>query len=390
MLAVPGGLAMSRARDPRIDQAKDMTVQAVVQKLRMPNLVENSGWLSGPCFECGGTDRFNINVDDKGYFCRHQCGVGGSDMISLTQEYLKLSFPDALTALCGDRPSSVDPELQRKRQENQKRLADEAERNKNKYRDDAIKSARRIWRQSEYHPQHPMLLQYFEIRGIARALLPDLPKSLRFHPNLRYAEWIKDRNAWLTLHEGPAMVAAVVAPDGVGRAVHRTWLDLDQPMGKAKIEFEGKVFDAKKVIGSKKGGAVPLSFADGAKTLVMAEGIETTMTAMIARPFPDAVFWAGVDLGNMSGKMQRGKGLKYAGLPKLDDAEAFVPPEWVSRLVFVQDGDSDPRMTRAKCLSGLRRAQAKRPGIETLLVHPGGDFDLNDILTRQPEQLAAD
>lgn len=385
---------MTRDPDPRIDEIKDMSVHYVVQKLGLQGLTERNGWLTGPCFECGDfsksdSDRFNINVEDKGYFCRKGCGVGGGDMISLAQQFLKLSFPDALTELCGDRPATVDPEVVRKRKEKQKRLAEQVAANKNAYRDQAIAAARRIWREAKYQPQHPILIEYFELRGIARALLPIIPKSLRFHPNLRYAEWIKDRQEWVTIHEGPAMVAAVVAPDGAGKAVHRTWLDLDQPKGKAAISFEGRTFDAKKVLGSKKGGVIPLCDAVNATTLIMAEGIETTLTAMVARPYEDAAYWAGVDLGNMSGKMMRGKGLKYAGLPKMDDAEAFVPPEWVKRLVFVQDGDSDPQMTRAKCLSGLRRAANLRPGIETQLVHPGGNFDLNDILTRPPEQLAA-
>lgn len=383
---------MTRAPDPRIDEIKDMSVHFVVQKLGLKGLTERNGWLTGPCFECGDfskpdSDRFNINVEDKGFFCRHGCGVGGGDMITLAQQFLKLSFLDALTELCGDRPTKVDPEVVRKRKEKQETLADQQAEKQNKYRQRAIDDAKKIWRRGEYHAQHPVILQYFEKRGIARASLPILPKSLRFVPNLPYSEFIEGQ--WVVIHEGPAMVAAVVAPDGVGRAVHRTWLDFDQPKGKALISYKGVNYDAKKVRGLKKGGAIPLNDAADATTLVMAEGIETTLTAMIARPYENAAYWAGVDLGNMSGKMMRGKGLKYAGLPNMDDADAFVPPEWVKRLVFVQDGDSEPKMTRAKCLSGLRRAANLRPGIETQLVHPGGDFDLNDILTRPPDQLAA-
>ena len=115
----------------------------------------------------------------------------------------------------------------------------------------------------------------------------------------------------------------------------------------------------------------------------MAEGIETTLSAMVARALPGAAYWAGVDLGNMAGARRLGPGLKYAGLPDLTDRDAFVPPQWVKRLVFVQDGDSAPKLTRAKLLSGLRRAMALRPGLTAAIVHPGEGIDMNDLLMGQ-------
>ncbi len=57
-----------------------------------------------------------------------------------------------------------------------------------------------------------------------------------------------------------------------------------------------------------------------------------------------------------------------------------MPPAWIKRLVFVQDGDSDPKLTRAKLLSGLRRAMALRPGLTAAIVHPGEGIDMNDLL----------
>lgn len=369
---------MSYAEDPRIADAKAMKMRSVVERLGIPAMVDNGEWLSGPCFECGGRDRFNINTRDNGFFCRHDCGVKGGDQIALAQQYLKLSFPDALTELCGDRPVSVDPKLAAQRKEQQERLDREAAQDKNRYREKALRDARAIWNRSEYDPQHPRLLAYFERRGIPSEAVPHLSKSLRFCPNLPYSKTINGQ--WQTLHEGPAMVAAVLSVDGVGRAVHRTWLDFDQPKGKAVIRHEGDVFDSKMVRGLKKGGAIHLSTPNGADTLVMGEGIETTLTAMVAAPYENAAYWAGVDLGNMAGKMLRGKGLKFAGRPDMTDAEAFVPPIWVKTLVFIQDGDSEPRLTRAKMLSGLRRAQALRPGLRCKIVHAGEGCDLNDVV----------
>ncbi|WP_245999238.1 hypothetical protein [Paracoccus methylarcula] len=50
------------------------------------------------------------------------------------------------------------------------------------------------------------------------------------------------------------------------------------------------------------------------------------------------------------------------------------------RLVFVQDGDSDRRLTRAKLEAGLRRAMLLRPGLSGAIAYPGDGRDLNDIL----------
>ena len=70
----------------------------------------------------------------------------------------------------------------------------------------------------------------------------------------------------------------------------------------------------------------------------------------------------------------------YAGVPDLADDEAFVPPPWVRRLIFIQDGDSEPKATRAKLLAGLRRAIHHQPKLEAQIVHAGEGVDLNDVL----------
>lgn len=75
-----------------------------------------------------------------------------------------------------------------------------------------------------------------------------------------------------------------------------------------------------------------------------------------------------------------GRGLKHAGIPDMDDAEAFVPPPWVRQLVYVMDGDSDPRLTRAQLLAGIRRAMILRPGLRGRIVPCPEGADLNDVL----------
>ena len=46
----------------------------------------------------------------------------------------------------------------------------------------------------------------------------------------------------------------------------------------------------------------------------------------------------------------------------------------------MQDGDSEPRLTRAKLVAGLRRAMLLRPGLKAQIVHAGAGVDLNDVL----------
>lgn len=188
---------------------------------------------------------------------------------------------------------------------------------------------------------------------------------------------------FVTVHEGPALLSAVLGPDDRLSAVHRTWIDLSQPKGRPAIPHPFKPGDtvpAKKVYGAKKGGAIRLYTPAGASALVMGEGIETTLSALRANAVGDAAYWAGVDLGNMGGQRRMGQGLKFAGIPDMDDRDAFVPPAWVRRLIFVQDGDSEPKSTRAKLLAGLRRAMLLRPGLRGQIVHPGEGRDLNDLL----------
>lgn len=367
--------------DPRIREAHQVPMADLVDRLDIRGLVRTSGELVGPCPSCGGKDRFSINPGKGVMFCR-RCDAKG-DQIALVQLVLGLDFPGALEWLIG--PAQDLTEAQRREQ---RRRADDAERRRRaferKARENSIRSARDIWFAAK-PAEGTVVRDYLALRGISTELLPLMPPALRFEPQARYVIPAEGgRNRWETIHVGPAMVAAIV--DGQGRvtAVHRTWLDLSLPKGKVVLADPRKSEDtlpAKKVLGSKKGGAIRLSSPRGAEMMVMGEGLETTATALIAHPYGQpAAYWCGVDLGNMSGIRMKGPGLKYEGIPDLSDAEAWVPPPWVKRLIFIQDGDSDPRLTRAKLLSGLRRARALRPGLTAAIVHPGEGIDMNDLL----------
>ncbi|WP_411838684.1 primase-helicase zinc-binding domain-containing protein [Paracoccus sp. ME4] len=365
--------------------AHQVPMLELVDRLAIGNLVRTGGELVGPCPGCGGKDRFSINPAKGVIFCR-RCDAKG-DQIALVQLVMGMDFPAALDWLVGPR-QELTPEQRaaqaRKAEEHRRAREADAERR----RQDAIALARKIWAAAR-PADGTLVAAYLERRGIRQRPGVALPRCFRFEPQARLV--VPDdqrRGEFVTVHEGPAMLSAILDAKGQLTGVHRTWIDLGRPKGKvvAPHPFKaGEMVPSKKVYGSKKGGAIRIFTPRDAATLVMAEGIETTLSAMVARAIEGAAFWAGVDLGNMAGARLLGKGQKYEGLPDMSDRDAFVPPAWVRRLVFVQDGDSDPRLTRAKLLSGLRRARALRPGLTAAIVHPGEGIDMNDLLMGAPD-----
>lgn len=365
-----------RAEDPRVAEAKAKPISDIVHLLGLQGLKRNGHELVGPCPKCGGTDRFAINTR-KGLFQCRICGAKG-DGITLVMWDRGTDFPGALTWLCGEADGITDAErVDRIRKA--EGAAEAARRTADKYRREVIQQARTIWEQGR-NPAGTDVEAYLARRSIDIHALGGFPRSIRFHPDLPCAHHIDGE--WRVVHRGPAMLAAIQGAEGKFSALHRTWLDLSRPKGKALVLHPqtGEALDVKKGLGSKKGGAIRLNRWDEFETMVCAEGLETTWSAMMAGVYPDAAFWCLVDLGNMAGRRQTGPGLKYAGLPDLDDGEAFVPPPWVKRLIFVMDGDSEPRDTRAKLEAGLRRAMALRPGLRGQIAPAPNGFDLNDVL----------
>lgn len=363
---------MAYPDDPRRTEAQAMGIDDVMVRLELQGLKRAGPEWIGPCPQCGGDDRFAINTR-KGVFGCRRCGAKGGG-IDLVMFVLGLDFPGALTWLCGP-ATGISAEERQARSARARANADRKAAEAERYRAKAISDARRVWTEGRA-PEGTPVRDYLTLRGIKPELFDRLPVCLRYHPDLPLMVQIEGE--WQQLHRGPAMLAAVQGPDDRFCAVHRTWIDLDQPKGKPVLlhPVTGKGVPAKKLLGSKKGGTIRLAAGEG-DTLIMGEGIETTLSSRIADMVPGATYWAGVDLGNMAGLRAPGD---REGIPDLTDREAFLPPPWVRRLIFIQDGDSDATSTRAKLLSGLRRAMALRPGLRGQIVHAGKGVDLNDVL----------
>ncbi|PQV52879.1 CHC2-type zinc finger protein [Defluviimonas denitrificans] len=370
---------MAYDSDYRLADAKAKPIKDVSDLLGISGLKRAGREWTGPCpgIGCGGRDRFSLNAAKNLFNCRI-CGAKG-DQVHLVMFVRGVEFKAALDWLCGPKAELTPAEraeMDRRAEENRARQARDAA----KYRADAIAAAREIWLASVPAEDTPVR-DYLALRGIPRERYPALPNCLRFHPACRYM--VKGQTGWREVHCGPAMIASIQAADGKGTAVHRTWIDLSQPKGKALITdpLTGEVLKSKKTLGAKKGGAIRLSGPWArSETMVMGEGIETTLSALAAGVPAGAVYWCGIDLGNISGARIMGQGKKYAGIPDMTDAEAFVPPEWVRDLILIQDGDSEPKSTHAKLLSGARRAMARRPGLSARIVPVPEGQDLNDVL----------
>lgn len=366
--------------DHRVSDTKAQDMDALLQMLGISNLKRFGVERIGPCPQCGGDDRFGVNTRKRMFQCR-RCG-GKGDAIGLVQFVLGLDFRAALDWLCGPQQELTEDQRRARAAQDAANSARKAK-EEAAFRAKAVAQARDIWQAGQRAEDSPVR-DYLALRGITRDLLPHLPACLRFHPDLAYM--VQGQGGeWLQAHRGPAMLAAIQGQDDRFSAVHRTWFDTSAPQGKVAIRHpvSGDSQSRKKSWGSKKGGTIRL-IRGTAPVLVMGEGIETTLTAAISGVWPEAHFWAGVDLGNMAGRRESGPGLKYAGIPDLDDPEAFVPPPWVQQLVYVMDGDSEPRLTRAQLEAGLRRAMIKVPGLKgQIAVCPVGK-DLNDLLMEGP------
>lgn len=193
--------------------------------------------------------------------------------------------------------------------------------------------AQRVWQEALPIPGTAAETYLREARGITCAL----PPTLRFHP----ACWHK------SAQRVPAMVGLIEGGDGI--AVHRTYLRHDGS-GKANLDGGDKL-----MLGPARGGAVRLARANG--PIVVGEGIETTLSALVLQGNKKASAWAALSTSGMA---------------------MLRLPSQPGELILAPDGDKAGRGS-AFALAD----RAVRDGWTVFILTPpkGGDF--NDILMNE-------
>lgn len=169
------------------------------------------------------------------------------------------------------------------------------------------------------------------LRG--RGITGDLPETLRFHPECWHGA---------TARKLPAMVARIDGGERFG--IHRTYLTEDGR--KADVEPN------KMMLGCAKGGAVRLR--DGTGSLLIGEGIESTLSAMALIDAVAGPVWASLSTSGMM---------------------ALKLPLGPRELVVAVDGEDAGRKA-GRCLA--RRAAAA--GWKVATADPGDGKDFNDLL----------
>ena len=344
--------------------------------------------LAGPCPRCGGEDRFAIDAPTGKWNCRGCC-VGGYDVISLVMHMEERRFVDALQRITGRRPDKApDPAKLARDMAAAERAAAEREHEATKRREWARRDAFKLWH--GLPPANGHVAAYLTARNIDTDL-GALARAIRESAALAY--W----HGREKIHIGPAMVAAIQFANGIFAGIHRTWLDPDQPKGKVILpDPSGKIdkktgktelLPAKKTMGTKGNGAIRLYTPIDCATLVVGEGIETTLTPYVHARREKTAYWCGVDLGHIAGRAMRdGNHKPVADQPDMTDEQCFaVPPDMARRLteiIFLADADSDSQKTRDAMTRAARRQMRRFPNLTVKIAWPEAGGDFNDMAMR--------
>lgn len=365
----------TRIPDEVVDRARRADVIDVAKRLgaRLKEVARHE--FAGPCPrpECGGTDRFSVNSQKNIFHCRGS-GEGG-DAIALWCYVTGDSFAEAVCALTdyeieGVKPSDPpEPQPEPVRQHEIDRPED------NPFRMRARKSAYKTWCHAT--PAGEIVAAYFAIRSIP---FPDWRmKAIREVSRLAYWHKPKGEDDYRVIYTGPAMVAAITGPDGRFIGLHRTWIDLSRPNGKAEIfcPVTGEEMEPKKVLGSTRPGRIELreTREKFGASVVIGEGIETVLSYDAMKDTHGAALWSSIVLGNLTGKAadriahpsetfvtanNQTRRRKVPGpTPDFSDDRCLVIPAEFDRAILLGDGDSDPFTTR----TAMRRAKTRHEAV---------------------------
>lgn len=307
-------------------------------------------------------------VDSRGFHC-FGCGAHGTAFDYVIQA-LGGTFIEAARLLAGEVRQAPEDAGARAEQRDRERAA-HAERERRRHwarRDIALQ----VWAAAtDDNAQRHIVRRYLAARGLAGL---DLPPTLRVIQRRDLRRVIP----WSTGHAVVGHYPAMVAPFAVeGRitGVHLTFL---APDGSGKADASPN----KMILGHYSGAAIPLSPIR--HTMALGEGIETCLSAALARP--DWGIWCAGSLNNLAGPGQ-GRGTPHPDRPGVTvpspepdmAAPAITLPATTDRLVVLGDGDSDPAVATAFAERARRRYA--RAGLRVAVAFPtAAGMDFNDRL----------
>jgi CHC2 zinc finger/Toprim domain len=227
-----------------IDLARAVRVEAEVACRGGLGLKRFGAELIGPCPQCGGRDRFAVNVRKQVFNCRG-CGRSG-DVIAFVQHVDAVDFKTAVVTLAGtDRPIATKP------------MASTTPTAKHDDSDDNSERALAIWCEAVPITNSPAEL-YLARRGLKWE--DRTGRALRFHPRCPFGP---DRYPCLV-----SLYRTISGDDAV--AIGRTAL------------APGGQHIGRKTLGPVMGAAVKLYSDDFVEQgLVIGEGLETTIAGIM-------------------------------------------------------------------------------------------------------------
>lgn len=330
----------------------------------LPGAIKDGNYLKAGSIggERGSSLVLNLSGANKGMW-RDWSGNDQGDMIGLVEQTMFGGDRGQAVAWLKSRLGIDDLDPARLAQVRAETARADAERAAEEAREAEAKKrgARALWLNGQRDLTGTPAAHYLAGRGIDVARLERWPGALRYHPEV----WNRDAGVKL-----PALVSAMVLPDGTHVATHRTWLGREPDTRRwVKADAPGVASDgapvprgqAKKVLGKSGGAFVPLrKGAAGCAmaqlrapdTVFVTEGIEDALTVAMAMPAARVI--AAYSLGNLG-------------------AVAFPP--LIETIVLVADRDEDVR-EQEKLERAIARQQARGHRVK-LVLPPVGTKDVN-------------
>lgn len=326
------------------------------------------GEFCGPCPVCGGNDRFSVNTRKNVFNCR-MCSKGGGP-ITLARFVHGWDYRTAVCDIVGQQdPANSSSSLPATRRQPVPAAKRQTGAEENAFRMRSRKSGYEKWKSALRF--HPTVEAYFAVRGLA---LPEsILKRFRFIEDLDYVIWNKTSSKWDVIHSGNAIVAPIVGPDDRFIGLHRAWIDIEKPKGKAEIidPNTGELLVNKKVLGSHLGGRIVLRDDGETEDLIFGEGYESVLSFDVIHERPEFALWTGVNRGNMCGraankvrhptrknktKLGHLRVVKVGGdEPDLTDLDSLIIPERFNNIIQASDMDGDWFESQCTRMRGVRR-----------------------------------